>query len=335
MPRHDPERVAALHVPGTGRVEIERLGTGLVNETFRVLRDGSAYAMRLAMSNRDDLGLDRAWEARVLEGAVAADLAPAPEYCDPSRGILISRWVDGRPWAPADTRRPSNISRMAEFMRRIHALPIPAPARCMSPAQWIDYYSVAALKSAPRDSGAAVAPGAATVPDAAGSARDAESLRAAATQRLAALAALPSVGPALCHSDLHTLNLIDHGGALVLLDWEYAHVSEALWDLAGWAANNDFEEPIRHDLLAGYLGRQPTGEESLRLQLLGWLYDYVCLWWSELYLNLRRPILRRPNLLQGGPPGVAVQGDSMVAEVSARARELAVRLDASRRDASK
>src|ERR1700723_2655945 len=106
MPLHDPERVAALHVPGTGRVGIERLGTGLVNETFRVLRDGSAYAMRLAMSNRDDLGLDRAWEARVLEGAVAADLAPALEYCDPQRGILIARWVDGRFWPLAAPGNP-------------------------------------------------------------------------------------------------------------------------------------------------------------------------------------------------------------------------------------
>jgi thiamine kinase len=325
MLRHDPERVAALHVPGTGRVEIERLGAGLVNETYRVMRDGSAHAMRLALSNRDDLGLDREWEARVLEGAVAADLAPAAEYCDPPRGILISRWVDGRPWAAADTRRPSNISRMADLMRRIHSLPIPAPARFMSPAKWIDHYCAAALRSERRDAGASAAAGDPAASSEPAASRDAASLRAAATQRLAGLAALPGAGPALCHSDLHTLNLIDRGGSLILLDWEYAHVSEAFWDLAGWAANNDFEEPLRHDLLAGYLGRRPTGEEFLRLQLLGWLYDYVCLWWSALYLNLRRP-----NVRQGAPPGVAVQGDAMAAAVSARTRELAARLDASK-----
>ena len=321
MPRHDPERVAALHVPGTGKVEIDRLGTGLVNETYRVLRDGRAHAMRLAVSNRVGLGLDRAWEARVLESAVAADLAPALEYCDPQRGILITRWVDGRPWAPAEARRPSNISKMADLMRRIHALPIPAPARCMSPAKWIEHYSAAAPQSARRNAGTATgaAPGAARVGSAA------TIRRAAATQRLAELAALPSVGPTLCHSDLHTLNLIDEGGSLVLLDWEYAHVSDPLWDLAGWGANNDFEESIGHDLLASYLGRRPAGDESLRLQLLSWLYDYVCLCWSELYLDLRRPTLSR-----GASPGVAVQGDAMAAAVSARTRELAARLDASK-----
>jgi hypothetical protein len=40
--------------------------------------------------------------------------------------------------------------------------------------------------------------------------------------------------------------------------------------------------------LKSYLRRSPTGNEYLRLSLLGWLYDYVCLLWSELYLNLAR-----------------------------------------------
>src|SRR3982074_2405707 len=129
-----PDELASMvssHVPGGGAVEIQRLSDGLVNETYRVLRDGSVYAVRVAAANSYDLGLDRAWEARVLERAVAADLAPELTYCDPQRGILIARWVDGRSWSPADVRRSANISRMTELMRRIHALPIPAPARVM------------------------------------------------------------------------------------------------------------------------------------------------------------------------------------------------------------
>jgi thiamine kinase-like enzyme len=290
------ESLAMRHVPGRGKPDIHRLSQGLVNETYRVLRDGSAYALRVAVANGADLGLDRVWEARVLELAVAANLTPALAYCDPQRGILIARWVDGRSWSPADVRLPANISRMAEFARRIHALPIPAPARPMSPAKWIDHYTEAARlgDARPRDLGAA--------------------LRPAATARLAALAGLPSAEAVLCHSDLHTLNLIDRGRSLMLLDWEYAHASDPLWDLAGWCANNDFEEEPRQALLASYAGRAPTADESSRLQLLGWLYDYVCLLWSELYLNLQR--------------GVA-QGDSSLGSVSARALELTARLGAS------
>jgi thiamine kinase-like enzyme len=132
----------------------------------------------------------------------------------------------------------------------------------MSPAKWIDYYSVGAR-------------------DGAGAA-----LRPAAALQLAVLARLPAVTPVLCHSDLHPLNVIDRGASLILLDWEYAHASDALWDLASWSANNDLEDSLQNDLLRSYLMRTPTGNEYMRLRVLGWLYDYVCLLWSGLYLNL-------------------------------------------------
>ncbi len=254
-------RFATRHVPGAGPLYMHRLGGGLVNETYRVLRDGAAYALRVVAANPHGLGVDRDWEAQVLKAAAAADLAPVVEHFDPRRGILISRWEAGQSWGAADARRRVNIQRMAELTRRIHALPVPTPARLMSPAKWIDYY-LAGTRA-----GAAAA------------------LRPAATLQLAVLAMLPKVAPVLCHSDLHTLNLIDRGGSLILFDWEYAHASDPLWDLASWSANNDLEDSLQHDLLRSYLMRSPTGNEYMRLRLLGWLYDYVCLLWSELYLN--------------------------------------------------
>ena len=73
----------------------------------------------------------------------------------------------------------------------------------------------------------------------------------AAPRRARSLAPRPRV---LCHSDLHAANLVATERGLVLLDWEYAHVSEALWDLAGWACNNDLE-PVGSSLPAGELSR--------------------------------------------------------------------------------
>jgi aminoglycoside phosphotransferase (APT) family kinase protein len=313
------ESVAACHVPGKGTLEIQRLSTGLVNETYRVLRDGSAHALRVAAASSRDLGLDRAWEARVLKSAGAADLAPALEYCDPQRGILIARWIDGRSWSPADVRLQSNIRRMAEFMRRIHALPMPEPARVMSPTAWIAHYRAAVRRSVP-DSKAGAAP------NATADTRAADALRTAATARLAALAALPGVDPVVCHSDLHPLNLVDRGVSLALLDWEYAHAADPLWDLAGWSANNDFDDGLTHDLLTRYAGRPPTHDECLRLRLLAWLYDYVCLLWSELYLNLHRAGAGA----RAGVRAAAMQSDPARDDIAARARQLAVRLDASK-----
>jgi aminoglycoside phosphotransferase (APT) family kinase protein len=295
------ESVAARHVPGTGKLDIQLSEKGLVNETYRVLRDGGAYALRVAAANPYDLGVDRAWEARVLECACSADLAPALEYSDPQRGLLIVRWVDGRSWSPVDVRGQANLSRMAQLLRRVHALPMPAPARLMSPMAWIDTYSAAARGSAGRERDS-------------GDSSSGAALRNASRERLAALAALPRVEPMVCHSDLHSLNLIDRGPSLVLLDWEYSHASDPLWDLASWSANNDLEDGVEQELLRNYLDRMPTRDEYLRLRLLGWLYDYVCLLWSELYLK------------EDGDR----QADAAPGGVAARAKLLAARLAASK-----
>jgi thiamine kinase-like enzyme len=83
----------------------------------------------------------------------------------------------------------------------------------------------------------------------------------------------------------------------MLLDWEYAHVSDGFWDLAGWVSNNDWGPGEAEQLLAGYLQR-PVGRADLeRLAAWAWLYDYVCLLWSELYL-IRRPGAYRAEIAE-------------------------------------
>jgi thiamine kinase-like enzyme len=242
----------------------------------------------------------------VLECAAAVNLAPVPVFCDPQGRLLISRWVVGRSWNPADVRSRENISRMTDLLRRVHALPAPAPARLMGPANWIDHYSAAAARNRAGRAGAV-----------------AEALCASAARRLTELAALPAVDPVLCHSDLHALNLIDRGDSLVLLDWEYAHAADPFWDLAGWSANNDFEVELRNQLLAAYVGRPPSPSEKMRLELECWLYDYVCWLWCRLYSDPDRDPAHFAAAPESAARRAAARGGA-----AARALELEVRLGA-------
>jgi thiamine kinase len=266
MPRSAPDELALRWVPGAGPVTLRPLAAGLVNESYRVERSGRVYSMRLA-ADVPELGFDRDWECRVLECAARAGLAPAIACCEPSQGILVTEWTGGHAWSAEELRLPDNIRALTGLVRQVHALPVPMPARAMSPAAWIAHYNRAAARAGlqfVRSAG----------------------LCFAANARLEGLAAIPSARGVLCHSDLHRLN-VAAGERLVLLDWEYAHVSEPYWDLAAWIANNDGTASFATEVLAGYLGR-PAGEhESARLRLLIWLYDYVCLLWSELYLTQR------------------------------------------------
>ncbi len=267
----DVERIALRWVPGSGAIAIERLASGLVNESYRVVRAGRSYSLRVPVADAVELGLDREWECRVVERAAAADLAPVIARCEPKRGILVAQWVEGRSWTSPQVRHAKNIDRVARLLRRIHALSVGNPRRVQSPADWIDYYQAALGRRAYR----------------ACAGRQRLELRARAHEHLAALAALPPAAAVLCHSDLHAQNLVVAGTGLVLLDWEYAHVSEGLWDVAGWSCNNDLSAAPRNRLLSSYLGHEPALADQVRLGHLLWLYDYVCLLWSELYVNSR------------------------------------------------
>ena len=290
------EALALRWVPGDGPVDIRPLATGLVNESYRVSRGGRAYSLRVAAVHSADLGLDRAWECRVLRAASAVELAPPVFECDPESGVIVAGWMEGRAWTREEALRPAAQDAIARLLRQVHALPIPRAARALSPADWIAHYSAALARRG-------------------GVLREAAALSAAAEERLAIVVSSGPVTPVVCHSDLHCQNLLlcnsvasvpapppdvagtpcqagGGGGAsadarLVLLDWEYSHISDPLWDVVGWAANNDWPTTRTQALLSTYLQRAPSSADLRRLGALAWLYDYVCLLWSQLYVNLR------------------------------------------------
>ena len=261
------ERLCQAIVPGAGSVDLTALGAGLIGETYRVARDGLAYTLKVAAEHRPDLGLDLGWEVRVLELAGSVGLAPRLVYFDPDSAVLLTRWAEGRSWVSHEAAAAANLEKIAALLRRFHTLAVPIPARRVTPLQWIEIYEEALSRrtSAPSD----------------------PVLRSAALARTESLGALPREIGAVCHSDLHAMNLIQQDDALILLDWEYAHVTDPLWDLAGWCANNDFDAQIQRSLLARYLRQAPNLTEWQRFRLLLALYDYVCLLWSQLYLSVR------------------------------------------------
>jgi thiamine kinase len=305
MPSNEPlaarlEHLAERYVPGAGPVAIDRLGSGLVNRSYRVKRDGRVFSLRLAAPSAGELGLDRGWECRVLRCAAGAGLAPAVERCEPRGGILVARWAEGSCWTVDHAASAGTIGRVAMLVRRVHALPLLERPRRVSPAQWIAFYR----RTLERHGGGAPPKS----PD-----RQRLDLQGVAQSLLDALGAEPSADPVLCHGDLHVQNLVITPDAEpVILDWEYAHVSDPWWDLAGWACNGDLTWEPRNLLLSRYLGREPSPDEAARLRRLAWIYDYVCLLWSELYLCSR----------SGGD----ADGDGPRAAVGERAQLLAERL---------
>ncbi len=303
------ERIARLCVPGRGAVRLQRIGTGLGSRTYRAERGGRAYSLRLAPAADRGEGFDPHWEHAVRAVAGGAGLAPEVVYSDPVAGVLVSRWVDGRCWEAAAVADPGRIAAVAALMRAIHALAPPQPTRQVGIADWVAHYERALGGSAPLFDETEAGAGAGA-------------LRAAAEVRLRVLAQSGDGVSALCHSDLHALNLVETPSGLVALDWEYAHVGDPFWDVVGWSCANDWTEATRRDLLERYLGREPTPREWIRFTTVGWLYDYVGLLWSELYLRRAaaadapdaRARARRMIARLRSPPGSALVADPSAVE---------------------
>jgi thiamine kinase-like enzyme len=262
----DINELAERIAPGLGSVQTQHLSTGLFNHTYRVVRDEAAYVLRVAAQSAP-WPQDRAWEIRVLTLAGQAGLAPPLLYADADRGVLLLPFIAGTTLSAADTRRHESLARVADLMHAIHALPIPPPPFEMNPAAWIDRY-IRALSVAGTDRARVFA--------------------SAAEVKLRQLQLLPGAPQVVCHSDLHRFNLLQREThSLLLLDWEYAHVADPYWDLAGWSANNDLPDELQRALLETY-AQAPSGEAQWsRFKLLYWLYDYICLLWIELYVRWR------------------------------------------------
>ena len=169
--------------------------------------------------------------------------------------LLVTRCIDGRTWQADDvpSEQPPRVAARLRCSTRC-----PCPTTC---------------------GGRLCAPGAAPRRHACRGRRWRRRLRAraAAGVRADPVRRLPL---ALCHNDLHHLNLIDDGPRLWLVDWEYGGRGNPLFDVAGFLALHDLGRSPTSVFLEAY-GRLRAGDGGL-LGTARWTFDYVQWLWYRL-----------------------------------------------------
>jgi thiamine kinase-like enzyme len=110
--RHQLRVCAATRSLADGR--LTRIEGGLSNHAWCLEANGERWFARLGQPQAARLGVDRANECAVLRAAAAAGLAPAVHACEPSCGLLVTRFIDGRTWTAADVQRTGNLRRVGE-----------------------------------------------------------------------------------------------------------------------------------------------------------------------------------------------------------------------------
>jgi thiamine kinase len=209
-----PEHVLA-HVPGFsvgGTAWAERLPGGTVNRSFRVATDAGLFVARIHDAAAAALGADHEREAKLHAAAASAGLAPALLHVDPLHRFMIMEHVPGPTWTDADLGRPERIRQLGSTLHALHSVAPPdvTPFDIGASIERLHGRLCAALP----DEGAELSP----FID-----------RARAALQMSDSARRPAV---VIHNDLHHTNLMGGADRLVLLDWEYAAVTDPLIDLA-------------------------------------------------------------------------------------------------------
>jgi thiamine kinase-like enzyme len=221
------------------------------------LADGRQAVLRMPMARSNAL-LDAATEARAMDAAAAAGIAPAVIAVDAVSGVLLTEYRAAARWTPAEAHIAANVERLTAVLRTLHALPTALPAFA---AERIASRYVGEL---PRD---------ADQPHAAQWGDELLSLARRYDARYA-----PS---AFCHNDLVAANVLDDG-RLALVDFEYAVRAEPLLDLANLAAMNGFGAAEQRALLVTYRRATATAAELAELQWLVRMQRLMAWFWALL-----------------------------------------------------
>jgi thiamine kinase-like enzyme len=236
MNKLDPAARAACLPLWTGKVDPVPLTGGITNTNFVVDHGGQRYFVRIG----DDIpihGVMRFNELAAARAAAAAGLSPDVLYAEP--GVMVTPFVAGRTWTPADVAKPANLRRAVMLIRRCH-FDLPKYVRGPVLMFWV-FHVVRGYAGTLRDSKSSHTPRLPKLLDRAGKLE----------------AAVGPIEVVFGHNDLLAANFIDAGDRLWLVDWDYAGFNSPLFDLANLASNNELPADLETALLTDYRGTAP------------------------------------------------------------------------------
>jgi thiamine kinase-like enzyme len=219
--------------------EVSELSGGLTNKNYRVRTDDGDYVVRVSESSAGLLAIDR--ERERTNTAVAARSgvgAPVIESL-PQHNVLVVGFLQGRTYSEEDVRDPATIPRIAEALRTLH-----------SGEPFVGGFDMREIRryylSVVQERGF-------RLPD------DYLSLGARVEALEDAMSAHqePLVP---CNNDLLAGNFIDDGTKIWLIDYEYAGMNEASFELGNIASESGLDDEATALLIRSYWQRESVAK---------------------------------------------------------------------------
>lgn len=241
---------------GQGR-QVTPLPGGLTNTNYRVRTDGGLdVVVRVSAPETGLLGVDRhAEHVNTLAAAAAGVGAPVVDYLE-GQGVMVVGFLPGRTWI--DTDVAGNLPRLADALNRLHAGPA-----------FLGRFDMFALRrqylDIVREHGFRMPAGY--------TALEPYAERVERVLGLAPEALVP------CHNDLLAANVLDDGGDLRIIDYEYSGMNEPSFELGDIIAEAALSEDALAELCAAYYGRHDDALVA-RAELWGWMARYGWVLWG-------------------------------------------------------
>jgi len=220
--------------------DIRLLTAGMTSAlVFRIVVRGNPYLLRLI--TRDDAMGDPSCQYGCMQAAAEAGIAPCIRYASVEDRVMISDFIEPRPFPP------DIALRLAPVIRRLHALP-PFPKA-------VDYMAVI-------DSFIRKFRNAKILPE---SVTEELFLRYAELAKVYRQGGLDLVAS---HNDLKPQNILFDGERLWLVDWEAAFLNDRYLDLAVVANFFVHNESHEQEFLRAYFGEPAGDQRQARFSLM-------------------------------------------------------------------
>lgn len=231
-----------------GKAEVTVLIGGANNRNFVVEASGGKYALRVANPQNERFAVDRASAIKAQRAAAAGGLAPYVFATRLPDGHILSEFVEGGTLLDTEQLTDPDVLRLGgAALKRLHGLP--ASIRSYSPFDDIRLWAKLARADGTE------------LPD-----DLPELLRAAdLIEQLLVDADLPAV---FCHNDTVPQNIIRFGSELRLVDWDYAGLGWACFELASFCATAELDPDQMETFLTAYDPHIASDQRS-RVELLG------------------------------------------------------------------
>ena len=240
-------------------IELEPLSS-LTNATYKVTANGPTYTLRLPGKDTYEY-VDRAAEEHNARIMAAAGVNAKVLYFDATDGTMLSEFVEGVNMTEARFRdEPEAPARVALALKRVHRLGPVFKSR-------FDVFSMIEIYlDILRTLGAPLPEDYHWVEQ-----------RARAVRRALDASPIP-LSP--CHNDPWPGNLLDAGGRLYIIDWEFSGMNDPMWDLGDLSVESGFEPEQDRVMIEAYYGVASPLALYSRLALYKAMSDLLWALWG-------------------------------------------------------